>query len=52
MAVELTVSRFVNRLQAVISVENRNFHPTSVYFAPSLKGFPWNWVPARSGQKN
>ena len=25
--------------------------PTSVYFAPSLKGYPWNWVSVQGSEK-
>jgi len=44
------LSRTVSEINGDL-VENRTNFPTPLYFAPLLKGFPWNWVSAPGDKK-
>ena len=44
------LSRTVSEIDGDFSRKSQNF-PSLLYFAPRLKGFPWNWVSAPGGQK-
>jgi len=35
------------RLRIASRAKNKQNFPIPLYFAPQLKGFPWNWVLAR-----
>jgi len=45
------LSRTISEINCNFSRKSQ-FCRTTVYFAPPLSGFPWNWVSAQGSKKN